>query len=144
MTSVSDDDWKTAPSFSSSSQGLRVDQVAVVGDGHRPVRGGAGDRLGVAQVGAARGGIAHVPDGAVTGQALEPLPAEDVGHPAHRLLHVEVMPVGGGDAGRLLPAVLQRVEPEIGDVGGLGVVPDAEEAALVVELVVEIECRRLS
>ena len=83
-------------------------------------------------------------DGAVPGQALEPVAAEHVGHPAHRLLDLEVVAVGGGDARRLLAAVLQRVEPEVGDVGGLGVVPDPEEAALVVELVVQLESRRLS
>jgi hypothetical protein len=40
-----------------------------------------------------------VPDGAVTRQALEPVAAEDVGHPAHGLLDVEALAVGGGDAG---------------------------------------------
>ena len=35
--------------------------------------------------------------------------------------------VGGDDARRLLPPVLQRVEPEVGEVGGLGVAEDAEE-----------------
>ncbi len=125
-------------------QRLRVHEIAVVGDGHRAVRGGAGDGLGVAQVRAARGGVADVADRAMAGQALEPLAIEDVRHPAHRLLDLEVVPIGRGDPGRLLSAVLQRVEPEVGDVGGLGVVPDAEEAALVVELVVQVECRRLS
>ena len=48
--------------------------------------------------------------------------------------------VGGRDARRLLAAMLQRVEPEVGDVGGLRMVPDAEEPALVVELVVVTPC----
>ena len=78
----------------------------------------------------------------VPGQALETLPAEHVGDPAHAALDVEGLAVGGGDAGRLLAAVLERVEAEVGDVGGLGVVPDPEEPALVVELVVELERRR--
>ena len=85
-----------------------------------------------------------MPDGAVAGQALEPLTAEHVGDPAHRLLHLEVMAVGGGDAGRLLAAMLERVEAEIDDVGGLDVIPDAEQAALVVELVVQLESCPLS
>ena len=34
------------------------------------------------------------------------------------------------------PAVLQGVEPHVGEVRGLGVAEDAEEAALVVEVVV--------
>jgi hypothetical protein len=47
-----------------------------------------------------------------------------------------VRPLDRGDAGGLLPAVLQRVEPEVGEVGGLGVAVHAEHAALVVEVVV--------
>ena len=46
-----------------------------------------------------------------------------------------LLAVGGGDAGALLPAVLQRVEAEVGEVGGLGVPEDAEDAALVFEFV---------
>src|SRR5262245_40535698 len=72
----------------------------------------------------------------MAGQTAQALGAEDVGHPAHRLLQVERAAVGGRDARRLLAAVLERVETEIGDVGGLGMVPDPEEPALVVELVV--------
>src|SRR5262245_17860081 len=72
----------------------------------------------------------------MAGQTAQALGAEDVGHPAHRLLQVERAAVGGRDARRLLAAVLERVETEIGDVGGLRVVPDPEEPALVVELVV--------
>ena len=46
-----------------------------------------------------------------------------------------LLAVGGGDAGALLPAVLQRVEAEVGEVRRLGVAEDAEDAALVLELV---------
>src|SRR5258708_34875915 len=49
---------------------------------------------------------------------------------------MEVVAVGGRDARGLLPAMLQRVESEIRHVGGLRMVPDAEQPALVVELVV--------
>src|SRR5260370_91728 len=43
---------------------------------------------------------------------------------------------GGRDAGWLLAAVLERVEAEVRDVARLRVIPDPEEAALVVESVV--------
>ena len=46
------------------------------------------------------------------------------------------VPVARRDARRLLATVLQRVEPHVGEVRGLGVAEDAEEAALVVEVVV--------
>src|SRR5690348_7375675 len=102
------------------------------------MRGGRSDGLGVAQAGAARRRVAHVPHGAIAGEATEPVAAEDVGDPTHGLLDVESVAVGGRNARGLLPAVLEGVEAEIGDVGGLGVIPHAEEAALVVELVVEL------
>jgi len=130
--------------FQLGTQLLRIDQVAVVGDGHRAVRGIGRDRLGIAQARGAGGGVAHMPDGTMAGEALETLAAEGVGHPAHGLLHLKGPAVGRGDAGRFLSAVLQRIEPEIDDVGGLGVVPHAEQPALVVELVVELEGRSLS
>ena len=44
-------------------------------------------------------------------------------------------PSAGRDAGALLAAVLQRVEAEVGEVGRLGMTEDAEDAALVLELV---------
>ena len=69
-------------------------------------------------------------------QAAEALGAEHVGHPPHGLLDVQRRAVGGRDPGGLLAPVLERVETQVGEVGGLRVVEDAEEAALVVELVV--------
>ena len=88
------------------SQLLGIDKVAVVRDGHRPVGGGGGDGLGIAEIRAARGGVAHVTNGPMAGQALEAVPAEDVGDPAHGLFHVEGVAVGGRDARRLLAAML--------------------------------------
>src|SRR5207244_12099144 len=81
-----------------------------------------------------------VADGAMPGQPAQALGMENVGHPPHRLLGVERVPVGGRDARRLLASVLERVEAEIGDVGRLWMVPDAEEAALVMEPVVVTPC----
>ena len=44
--------------------------------------------------------------------------------------------VGRGDAGRFLAAMLQRVEAEIGELGGFGMAEDAEDAAVIVEMIV--------
>ena len=41
--------------------------------------------------------------------------------------------VEAGDAGGFLPAMLQRVQAERGDGGGVGDVPDAEDAAFLVQ-----------
>ena len=51
------------------------------------------------------------------------------------LMFGEVLAVGGGDAGGFLPAMLQRVEPEIGLARGVGMVVDGDYAALFVQLV---------
>ena len=89
-----------------AAQLLGIDQIAVVRDGHGAMRGGGRDGLGIAEIGAARGGVAHVADGPVAGQAPETVPAEDVGDPAHGLLHVEGVAVRGRDARRLLASML--------------------------------------
>ena len=52
---------------------------------------------------------------------------------------VDLVAIGGADAGALLAAMLQRVEPEIGQLGGFGVAVDGDDAAFFVEL---IETRR--
>src|SRR5207244_12807507 len=89
-----------------------VGQVAVVRDRDRAARGLRGDLLRVAQVRAAGGRIADVADRAMAGQPAQALSAEDVGDPAHRLLDVEVVAVGRGDARGLLAPMLERVETE--------------------------------
>ena len=49
---------------------------------------------------------------------------------------VELRAVEGDDAGRLLAAMLERVQAEGGQGGGVRMAEDAEDAALLVELVV--------
>ena len=63
------------------------------------------------------------------GSWLELALGEDVGDEALLLPLMEAVTVGGDDAGRLLPAMLQRVQPEVGDVRGLGMAVDADDAA---------------
>ena len=58
--------------------------------------------------------------------AHEPLPAGETDRVA----------VGARDAGALLPAVLERVEPEVGEVRGFRVAEYPHDAALVVEAIV--------
>ena len=45
------------------------------------------------------------------------------------------MAVGGGDAGRLLAAMLQGVEAEIGFARGVGMAVDGDDAAFFVQFV---------
>ena len=82
------------------------------------------------QVRAAGGGVAAVADREVAAQRRERALVEDLGDQAHVLVDEDLLAVGGRDAGRLLPAVLQRVEAEVGELGDvLAGGPDAEDAA---------------
>ena len=114
---------------------LRVDQVAVVRDRDLPVRAVDEDRLRVGQAAVAGRGVARVADGGVPGERGQALGREDVGDIPHVLGDDHAMTVRGGDAGALLPAVLHRVEAEVRQVAGLGVSRQAEDGALVVELI---------
>ena len=73
------------------------------------------------------------------GSLRELLLREGVLHEAHRAVRVELLAVARDDAGRLLPAVLERVQAEVRHVGRLGVAEDAEDAALVVKVIVFVE-----
>ena len=112
-----------------------VREVAVVADRERAPRVVDREGLGVAQVRAASGRVTDVADGEAAGKLRELLLAEGVLHEAHRAVRRELLAVARDDTGRFLSAVLQRVEPEVRDVGRLGVAVDAEDAAFVVELV---------
>src|SRR5215469_4823765 len=71
-------------------------------------------------------------------------PREGVADEPEPALGMEALAVIGDDAGRFLAAVLQGVQTERGDCGGVGVAVDAEDAALLAQAVgieVEIEVR---
>ena len=91
---------------------LGVHQVPVVGDRDLTARILEHERLGVAELGASRGGVAGVSDRARPRQALQGRGAEDVGHVAHPALDVEALAVPRHDARALLAAVLQRIETQ--------------------------------
>jgi hypothetical protein len=68
-----------------------------------------------------------VPDRDMPGQDCSAL-VEDLADQAHVLVDEHLLAVAGRDAGRLLPAVLQRIEPEVGEFGDvLAGRPDAED-----------------
>ena len=71
-----------------------------------------------------------MPDREVSAQRGQRPLVEDLGHQPHVLVDEDRAPVGGRDAGRLLPAVLQRVEAVVGELGDLlAGSPDAEDPA---------------
>src|SRR6478752_5902237 len=108
----------------------RVDEVAVVGQGQRAVAGAAKGRLRVLPRRAAGRGVAGVADRDVAAERAERGLVEDLRHEAHVLVDEDLLAVTGRDAGRLLPAVLQRIEPEVRQLRDvLSGSPDAEDPA---------------
>ena len=71
----------------------------------------------------------------------EGLGGEDVLNEAEPTVREERRSVGGDDARRLLSPMLERVETEIGEVARLLGAPDAEDAALIVKMVVVAHAR---
>ena len=88
----------------------------------------------------AGGRVAHVADRHVALQRAQLLLVEDLVDEALVAHGHDVAALGGGDARRLLAAVLERVEREVGEPGDvvLGRV-DAEDAALVARAVAVVE-----
>src|SRR6185312_5460541 len=93
-------------------------------------------RLHVAQARPAGRRIARMADGA---RALQPFQyrglCEGIADQADMALDVKLRAVIRDDAGRLLAAMLQRMQAEGGDRGGVLPAEDAEYAAFVVECV---------
>ena len=107
-----------------------------MGDGESAAVELAEQRLHVAQDRLAGGRIAIVADRGATRQAVDHLAArEGVADQAHAPLGMEAGAVERHDAGRLLAAMLQRVQPERRDRGRVRMAEDAEHAALLVQAV---------
>ena len=101
----------------------------------RPLRGIHPDGLRIQQRRVAGGRIARVADGQFAGQFRQHVVGEDVGDQAHALDVVKVGVVGGGDAGGLLPAMLQRVQREIGLARRVGMAVNRHHSTLFAQLV---------
>jgi hypothetical protein len=107
-----------------------VDEIAVVAEGDRAVAGGAEGGLGVLPGRGAGGGVAGVAHGEVAGEGGERGLVEDLGDQAHVLEDEDLRTVAHRDAGGFLAAVLEGVEPEVGELGDLlARGPDSEDSA---------------
>ena len=114
--------WKMEPSSSSAGAQLGgVDEVAVVGHGQRAVGIVDGDRLGVLEApsrppwSSARGRWRRSPARRASRSAVKISP-----HVPHLPNRPQVLAVGGDDARGFLSSVLERVQPEIGEVRASG------------------------
>ena len=96
---------------------LGVREVAVVTEREPGVGDGAVDRLRVAPRARTGRGVTDVADREMAVERREPALVEHLGDEAHVLDDRDRLAVAHGDAGRLLTAVLQRVQTEIGHMG---------------------------
>ena len=140
--------WKMQPSFSSSRRraaaaalcpppGRGVGEVAVVSQSKlNAVSHAHEQRLRIAQLRLARGGVAYVADGRLAGEMPEVFFAEHVGDKSHA-----DMQMGGAftlvprnDTRAFLAAMLQGIQTEVGEPGGVLMTGDAENTAHVPSL----------
>ena len=121
--------------FAAQRHGIR--QVAVVGEREAAEAELGEQRLHVAHDRVAGGRIAHMPDGGMARQAADHLLAgEDVADVALVAEGVELLAVERHQAGGFLTAVLQGVQAEGGVGRGVVIAVNAEDAALLAQLVV--------
>ena len=118
------------------AQLVGVRQIAVVAD-REPAEIEIGEqRLDVAQRDLAGRRIAHMADRHRAGQARDDvLRAEIVADQTGAAMRAELLAVIGDDAGRLLAAMLQRMQPERGQRRRVGMPENPENAAFLVETI---------
>ena len=113
-----------------------VGQIAVMADGEAERIEFGEERLHVAQQRLAGGGIADMADRRHAGQAVDDLAlGKVVADEAEPALGMEPVAVEGDDAGGFLAAMLERMQAERGDGGGIGMAENAEHAAFLAQAV---------
>ena len=114
---------------------LGVDQIAVMRK--RQVAKGKIDdeRLRVLEIAGAGGRVAVMADRRAAWKSLQPVLGKHIGHQAHGLFLVKLLPVVGDDAGALLPPMLERVQAEIRQIRRFFVAVDADDSTFLMKLV---------
>ena len=132
-TSVSEFEWKIAPSSSSCGAVTAVRQVAVWHEPRRIMEAG-NERLDVVRGAGAGRGVTAAWDAPV---AFEPfdfaLIAEHLGEQSESAVAALMAVIVGDDAGTFLTA-MRSAQAEIGKSGGVGVAPHAEDATFLVNV----------
>ena len=108
-----------------------VGQIAVVADGDLAAGAVDDQRLGVLDVGAARGGVADVADGQMPGQRAENVFVEHLSDQPHTPVGTQVHAIRRGDAGAFLPAVLERVQSVVRQFRCIRMTVNAEQATIM-------------
>ena len=112
-----------------------VDQVAVVRHGNRSFVRLHQNRLRIQQRRVSGGRVARVADGQRAAHFREHIFGEDVGHRAHGLVRARSQAIGSDDPRRFLPAMLQRVQPQVSQLLRLRMGEDRHHTALVMKFV---------
>ncbi len=100
--------------------------------------------LDIAQHAVAAGGVTDVTHGHVAFEAVDDLArSEMIADEAEAALGVEVGAVETDDARGFLPPMLERMQTKRGQRGGVGMIEDAEDAALLVQPVLIEPAQRL-
>jgi hypothetical protein len=119
--------------FQAGTHVAQVHQVAVVRDGDEALGGVDANGLSVEQRGITGGGVACVADGHVAGKLGQHIVCENFRNQAHAFDVGKTMAVGGGNPGRFLAAMLQRIEAEVSFARGVGMAVDGDDAAFLVQ-----------
>ncbi len=138
MTSVSEVEGKMAPDVDQLlAEREGVGEIAVVGDGEPARIDVRIERLHVLERRLAGRRVAVVTDRHIALEAVDDAGlVEVVADEAEATLGVELGAVIGDDAGRLLAAVLERVQAERGQGRGIGVPKNTEDPAFLAESIV--------
>lgn len=72
-----------------------------------------------------------MPDRGVARQTVERFIVEYLGDQTHTGMAMERLAIGRNDSSRLLPTVLQGVEPQPGELNGIAVAEHAEQSAMM-------------
>ena len=113
-----------------AAQGFGVGKIAIVRERQRALVIARHDRLRVREHRRAGSRVARVADRHVTRQPSQYALAKDVGHESHATVQAcHTGPIHRDDTSRLLAAVLEAVEPQIGDARCVGNACYADDAA---------------
>lgn len=108
-----------------------IGQITIMRDGD--LSPGAIDcqGLSVAEMGGAGCGIPRVPDRDRALELLQGVSLEDLRDQPHTLVSMKILAVGSHDSGAFLSAMLESVQPVVGQFSGIGMPINAENTAIM-------------
>src|SRR5215469_1521576 len=112
-----------------------VDNVAVVRQRDFSLAALHANRLRVQQRRIAGGRVAGMSDGKRTRKSSKTLAGEDIGDQSHGLMQLDAFAIRRSNTRRLLPAMLQRVQAEVSELGSFGVAVNRSHSALFMQFV---------